>query len=146
MGEAPEALALGANQIREYFAEVNPNDGALRECERSDKSDQQPEQQFRALAGCENHGDPSQADRRSYRPRQQQLLAPQPIDHAHREEREHKVGEADYNCLHIARNLTESGTLENVVEIVQNRVDSRELVEDADGDCEEDGLAVTRLE
>ena len=146
MSEAPEALALGADQIREHFTEVNPNDGALRECERSDKSDQQPEQQLRAFAGCENHGDPSQADRRSYRPRQQQLLASHPIDHAHREEREHKVGEADGNRLHIARNLAESGTFENVVEIVQNRVDSRELVEHADRDRKENRLAVTRLE
>ena len=48
--------------------------------------------------------------------------------------------------MHIARNLAESGALENVVEVVQNRVDPRELIEDADGDCKEDGLAVTRLE
>ncbi len=101
---------------------------------------------LRVLAGCENHGDPAQADRRSDRPSQQKLLAPQSIDHAHREEREHQVGEPDDNRLHIARNLVESGTLKNVVEIVQNRVDSRELVEHADRDCQENRLTVTRLE
>ena len=45
VGEAAQTLALGAHQVGENFAEIDPDHGALREGEKADETDQQPHQQ-----------------------------------------------------------------------------------------------------
>ena len=54
VGEAAQALALGAHPVGEDFAEVDPDDRALREGEEGDEADQQPDQQVLVLAGEED--------------------------------------------------------------------------------------------
>src|SRR6184192_3848079 len=95
MSEAAQTLALGANEIREDFAKVDPDDSALRKCKGSNKADQQPNQQLRATSCGENGCYTGQTNRCSDCPCQQQLLPPESIDHAHRDQREDEVGEPD---------------------------------------------------
>src|SRR3954451_2660430 len=56
VSETPEALALGPHQIRKYFAEVDPDHGALGEREKSNEAHQQPHQQIFMLARREDCG------------------------------------------------------------------------------------------
>ena len=60
---------------------------------------------------------------------QQQLLAPDPVDHRHRDHGEQQVRGADRYRLQIARDLAEAGLREDVVQVVENRVDAGELIE-----------------
>src|SRR5207248_5518739 len=122
------------------------DDSALRKCKGSNKADKQPNQQLRATSCGEDGCYTGQTNRGSDCPCQQQLLAPESVDHAHRDQREDEVGEPDRDRLHITRNLVETGARENVVQIVENRVDSGKLVEHADRDGKDNGFPVTRLE
>src|SRR5207249_8576458 len=93
MSGAAEALTFRADEIRKDFAQIHPNDGALRESERSNESYQQPHQQLRVATGRENRRDTGKADRGSDRSCEQQLFAAEPVDHAHGDDREHKIRE-----------------------------------------------------
>ena len=45
VGKAAEALAFGANLVGKDFADVDPDDRALRESEEGDKADEEPDEQ-----------------------------------------------------------------------------------------------------
>src|ERR1017187_6738114 len=62
VGEAAEALALGADQVGKHFAEVDPDDGALREGEETDEADEQPDQELLALSGGKDDGHTGQTN------------------------------------------------------------------------------------
>ena len=146
MGEAAEALALGAHQVGEDLAEVDPDDGALRKGEEADEADEQPDEELFAGSGGEDDGDAGEADGGAGGAGEQQFLAAEAIDHAHGDDGEEQVGGADGHRLEVARDLVEARAFEDVVEVIENRVDARHLVEEADGDGEQDGAAVLVLE
>jgi hypothetical protein len=56
VGEASEALTLGANAIGENLADVDPDNGALRKSEARDVADKQPHQQLFVVSRQENRG------------------------------------------------------------------------------------------
>ena len=74
---------------------------------------------------------PSDAD-------QQQCLAAELVDQAHAEEGGEQIDEADAHGLQRRRVGAEAGRGEDVVRVVEDRVDAGELVEEADRDGEED--------
>src|SRR5439155_756701 len=61
----------------------------------------------------------------------------------HAEEGGEQVGEADDDGLKRTRDVAEAGGAENVVGVIEDGVDARKLVEEADRDSQEDGKAVT---
>ena len=64
----------------------------------------------------------------------------------HANQREDQVGGADGDCLQVTRNLAEAGLGEDVVQVIEDRVDARELVKGAGDDSEHDGEEVALLE
>src|ERR1022692_1362477 len=146
MGEAAEALALGADQVGKHFAEVDPDDGALREGEETDEADEQPDQELLALSGGKDDGHTGQTNGGAGGAGEQQFFAAQAVDHAHGDDGEEEVGGADGHGLEVAGDFVEAGALEDVVEVIEDGVDAGHLVEEADGDGEEDGAAVLVLE
>src|SRR5664279_5778803 len=72
----------------------------------------------------------------------QQRLAADAIDDRHRQHGEQKVGCSDSDRLQISGYAAESCFGEDVIQIVKDRVDSRELIEEADGYCEKNGQTV----
>ena len=85
----------------------------------------------------EDRGHAGQAHRRPHRADQQQRLAPDPVDHRHRDHGEQQVGGADRHRLQVAGDLAESGLREDIVQVIQNRVDSGKLVEHPDRNRQE---------
>ncbi len=69
---------------------------------------------------------------------QEQGLAADPVDYRHRDHGEKQVRGPDRDCLKVARHFAEAGMSENVIQIIENRVDAGELVEYSDADREED--------
>src|SRR2546428_755699 len=63
--EAAEALALGANTIRENLADIYPDDGTLRERKERYVSDQQPDEIFVVLVREEDGSDAGEASSRT---------------------------------------------------------------------------------
>ena len=135
--ETAQALALGPHRIGENFREVNPDDGALGEGEKRDVADQQPDQKALVLAGEENYRDSGQTERGADGADQQQGLAAEPVDHRHCDHGEEQVGGPDRHRLQVAGDFAEAGVSKNVVQVIENRVDARELVEHSDADREE---------
>src|ERR1019366_7661651 len=134
------------DQVGKHFAEVNPDDRALREGEEGDEADEQPDQEVLAPPGGKDEGHTGQTDGRATSSGEQQLLAAQAIDHAHGEHGEEQVGGADGHGLEVAGDLVEPRALEDVVEVIKDGVDAGHLVEEADGDGQEYGAAVPVLE
>ena len=79
-------------------------------------------------------------------PMSRSVLRPRLVNDAHADDGEDEVGEADGDGLLIAGELAEAGGLENVVEVIKDGVDAGELVECADGDGEEERVAVLPAE
>jgi hypothetical protein len=61
VSEAAQALSFGAHAVGEDFAEVNPDDGALRESKKSNVCDQEPDQQVVPASDGEDRGDSGEA-------------------------------------------------------------------------------------
>src|SRR5438270_12286364 len=91
MREAAEALTFGAYLVREDFADVHPNDGALRERKEPDVADQQPYQQVLVASGKEYGGNSGETYSRSDGADQQQDLATKTVDDRHGQHGEHQV-------------------------------------------------------
>ena len=70
------------------------------------------------------------------------VLRPSLVDHAHPDHGEDQVGESDRNRLLIARQLAESGRLKDVVQVVENRVDPRQLIECSNRDRQKQRIAI----
>jgi hypothetical protein len=58
----PRALTFGAHGVREYFADVSPNDSPLGTSEKRDVPDQQPKQEAWVLIRERDEGDAGQAN------------------------------------------------------------------------------------
>ena len=142
MAGIADALALGADVVGKDFADVDPDDRALRERKEGDIGNQQPDQRARMRVRREDPGHARQATGRARRANQQQHLAAQLIDHAHSDHGEDQVGKADGDGLLVAAELAESGLGKDVVQVVENRVDSGQLVECADADGQKQWIAV----
>src|ERR1035441_4575789 len=77
---------------------------------------------------------------------QQQRLAAELVDERHAHQRRQQVHRTHRDRLQIARDLVESRHGENVIQVIQDGVDSGELVEGRDGDGEIDRKPVFALE
>ena len=118
-------------------------------CEKAKKPMKPMSSQTRRLlaaAGGKDDGHSGQTDGGAGGAGEQQLLAAEAIDDAHGDDGEEQVGGADGHRLKVAGDFVEAGALEDVVEVVENRVDAGHLVEEADSDGEHDGAAVLGLE
>ncbi len=146
VGGRAEGLALGADVGGEDFGEVDPDDGPLRDGEGDDEGDEEGEEQVKMFAGVEYPGDSGEGEGAAYGSDEEEGLAADLIDDGDADEGREKVGETYDDRLHIAGHGTEAGIGEDVVEVVEDCVDSGELVEEADGDGEEDELCVAALE
>src|SRR6266852_1064218 len=89
------------------------------------------------LACKENDRNSSQAESGADGTYQQQSLAAKLVNHRHRDHGEKQVGGSDGHRLQVARDLAEAGVLKDLVQIVENHIDARELVEYSDADREE---------
>src|SRR5277367_5752487 len=83
--------------------------------------------------------------RRSSRADEQQRLATQAIDQRHANQSEDQVGCTNRNGLQVAGQLREASGREDVVQVIENRVDTRQLVKSADGDSQKQWIAVFPL-
>lgn len=84
----------------------------------------------------------SQACRGSNRPDQQQRLAAEFIDHGHRDHGESQIGGSDGDGLKVAGDSAESGMSKDVVEIIKDGVDARQLIEHTDAHRQNDGESI----
>src|SRR5580658_5593475 len=91
---------------------------------------------------AEHPRDTSKTSGATGRADKQKRLAAQFVDQRHADHGEQKVGCADRDGLLVARDLTESSSCKDVVQVIENRVDACELVEGADGDSEKKRIAV----
>src|SRR5271166_1428138 len=87
--------------------------------------------------GEEDCGNTRQACGGSDRTDQQQFLAAEFIDHRHCDHGESEIGGSDRYSLKVAGNSAESGVSENVVEIIKNGIDARQLIEHTNAYCQE---------
>src|SRR5207245_654036 len=105
-----------------------------------------PHEQILMPPDEENDGNTGEAEGRAHGSDKKHGPASQLVDHEHGEHSEKKIGGADGDGLQVAGNLAESRVLEDSVQIVQDGVDSGELVEHSNGNRQEDGNAVFRGE
>src|SRR5581483_4405627 len=134
MRKTPQALALCPHRIRKYLGDVNPDHGALRESKERDVPDQEPQEIVLVLSGEEHHGNTRKADCRANRTDQQQRLAPNSVNDGHGQHGKNQVGRAHSYGLQVARDLAESRTSKDVIQIIENGIDPGELVEHPDTD------------
>src|SRR4029077_20058672 len=59
---------------------------------------------------------------------------------------EDQIGRTHRDRLHIGRHLAEARESENVVQVIKDRVDSRELIKHCDGNGEEERKPIARGE
>ena len=85
----------------------------------------------------EDVGDAGEAKCGADRADQEQRLPADTIDDGHSNHREEKVGATDGHGLEVAGNPAVAGGFENVVDVIEDGIDARKLVEHTDGDGEE---------
>lgn len=102
MSGAAEALALGAHACGKYLAEINPDNGALRNGEKADVDQQKPQKIILMAVGKEDCGNAGEANRRSDGTNQKQSFAANLVDEAHGEERGDQIHGADSDGLKFA--------------------------------------------
>ena len=142
MRKRAQALPFGPYSVGKHLADKDPDDRALRKSEGSNVSDQQPDQKILVFAGQKNGRDTGQTSSRSNRPNQEKCFPAHPIDNRHGQHGEQQICGADSDRLKIARDSAKSRFGENIVQVVENRVDARKLIKCADGNRQEDGQAV----
>ena len=142
MAGVAHALALGAHSVGKDLADVNPDDRALREGKECDVGDEQPHQHPLIRVRGEYPGHAGEAACRARRADQKQGFTAQPVDHRHTNNGEYKIREADGDGLLIARNLAEAGSGEDVIQVIEDGVDTGQLIERADGDGQKERIAV----
>ena len=98
------------------------------------------------LVRVEDPGDSGEGEATAYGSDEKKGFAADLVDDGDADEGGDEVGETDDDGLHGAGDGVEAGVGEDVVEVIQDGVDAGELVEEADGDGEEDELAVAALE
>ncbi len=116
-------LALGSHPVGKDFAEVHPDNRALREAEGADEADQHPDQQALVAAGGENRRHAGERKHRAHRPDQQQRSPAQLVDDRHGDDRKYQVGGAHGDRLEVSGYLAESRAREDIVQIIEDRVD-----------------------
>src|SRR5277367_6163720 len=131
--ETPQTLPFRPHAIRKHLADEHPNHCPLRKRKKCYISNQQPHQQILIAVREENHRHSRQARRRPHRPHQQQRLPADAVDHRHRDHREQQIRRSNRHRLQVSRNLVESREGKNVVQVIENRVDPRQLIEHPDG-------------
>jgi hypothetical protein len=94
--------------------------------------------------GPEDGSRAREANGGAHRTDQEKSASSDAVDDRHGEHRKEQVGSTDGHCLKVGGDLTESGAGENVVQVIEDRIDARELVEDRDGKREEEGQAIAR--
>src|SRR6266403_2576256 len=98
------------------------------------------------LMGEKNARDARETERCAYRTDQQQGFAAELVDYGHAQQSGEQVHASYGHCLQVARELAEAGGGKNVVQVVEDGIDAGELVEHADGDGQENGVAVFAAE
>ncbi len=134
MAGIAHALTFGANVVRKHFADIDPDHRALRQREERDVGDQQPDQRPLMRVVPKIHATPARQAAVPAAPISKQRLTPQPVDHRHAHHGEDQIGKPDRDGLLVARDLAESSRCKDVVQVVENRVDARQLIECADRD------------
>src|SRR5262249_33946013 len=144
--EAAEALAGGADAVRKHFANVDPDDGTLRKGKEGDVCHEQPDQQRLVGVRQENVRDARETKSSANGTDEQQFLSANFVDQRHGKYGEDEVGGANDDSLQVCRDFAEAGLRKNLVEVVQNGVDTGELVEHGDGDGEKDRKGIPAAE
>ena len=139
-------MALGADVGGEDLGEIDPDDGSLRDGEGHDEAYEEGEEEVEVLVGVEEPGHSGEGEAAAYGSDEEEGLTADLVDDGDADEGSDEVGEADDNGLLGAGDGAEAGVGEDVVEVVEDGVDAGELVEEADGDGEEDELGVATLE
>ena len=86
------------------------------------------------LAGKEDDRDSGQARGGPDRTDQQKGLAPEPVNHRHRDHGEEQVSGADCDRLQVAGHLAEAGVGENIIQVIEDRVNAGKLVKHSNAD------------
>src|SRR5258708_11161152 len=146
MGEAAQALARSADAIGKYFADVNPNYGALGKSEECDVSNQQPYQNILVTMRQEDVSDSREAQCCSHRAGEQKFSSANGINEGHGDHGKNQIGGADSHRLQVGRNLAEACLGKYLIQIVENGVDSGKLVEHGNGNCQKYGETVFSVE
>src|SRR6267142_137853 len=94
------------------------------------------------LMGEKNARDARETECCAYRTDQQQGFAAELVDYGHAQESGEQVHASYGHCMQVARELAETRGGENVVQVVEDGIDAGELVEHANGDGQENGVAV----
>jgi len=136
MRKTAQALSLCPNCIGENLCKIDPNDSTLGESKERDVTDQQPKQKILMSGSEEDYRHSGQACCGSYRSDQQQRFATDPVYDRHRYHSEKQIRATDGNRLKVAGNLAEPRVGEDMVQVVENRVDPRELIEHSNAHCQ----------
>lgn len=146
VGGGAEGLSFGAHVGGEDFREINPDNGALRDGEGDDEGHEKSEEKVEMFASVEDPGDPGEREGAAYGSDEEEGFAADLVDDGDADKRGEEICQAHDDGLHVAGHGAEAGVAEDVVEVVEDCVDSGELVEEADGNCEEDEPGVAALE
>src|SRR5215472_17679008 len=98
------------------------------------------------FVGVEDPGDSGEGETAAYGSDEEERFATDLVDDGDADESGKEIGEADDDSLEVARHGAEASVGEDVVKVIEDGVDSGELVEEADGDGQEDKFAVAVLE
>ena len=147
-GEAriAHALALGANRVGKDFADVNVNDQALGKSKEGDKGDQQGQQRGLVAVGIKDPSHAGKANGSTDGSDDEQALAAETVDQRHADQGEDEIGDADGDGLRVAGELAEAGGGKDGVHVADDGIDTAQLIEGADGDGQEQRIAILPLE
>src|SRR5450755_981263 len=90
-------------------------------------------------------GDAEKTDCSSNGTDEKQHPAPDLVDERRRNRNGQQIGEANQNSLKVAGNAIESGLSKDIVQVIENGVYARKLVEHSDRDGEEDRKPISPL-
>jgi hypothetical protein len=144
MRSRTEALPLSPNPSWEDLANVDPYNCALRNCEEGNVGHEGPDQPCLVLMHREDRSNGKEADRGSNRPDEQEGLATNAVNQRHAEEGGNEVHSADGYRLPDARDMAKARRTEDAREIVENRIDSAQLIEGSDGNGEKNWFAIPK--
>src|SRR5947208_695015 len=145
VGETSETLAFCSHAGWEYLAEIYPDDSALRERKESYIGHKKPNKPVSAGGTQKDDCYSRKCQCASDRSDEKESLPPQPVNDRHGNSHCDQIGKSDKHCLQVPRNSAESGLRKDVVQVVENRIDPRYLIEHTDRNCKKDRQPVLSL-
>ena len=133
---AADRLAGGPVGVREDLRDEDPDHGPLADGMGGDEGEDAGRHD-RKIAGRKCPRTQPQRNDVAQRSDHQQRPPAEPIDEPQAHEREHEVRDADADRLQKRRLLAHAGQFEDPRREVEDRVDSRELIEERDQECQD---------